>query len=89
MSRELKERKPTAFARPVKVSNALAQIVGKDEMPRTEVTKKLWEYIKLHDLQDPKNKRDIIPDAALAKVLGSTKTINMFELTRAIASHMK
>lgn len=88
MSKEIKEKKPSAFNKPVKVSEALAQIVGHEPMPRTQVTKKLWEYIKKHNLQDPNNKRDIIPDTKLEKVLGSPQPINMFKLTSAISQHI-
>lgn len=86
-----KEKKKTtsAFMKPVYISSSLAEIVGKGPMPRTEVTQKLWAYIKEQDLQDKSNKRNINPDQKLAKVLGSTKQINMFELTREIAKHLK
>ncbi|MFA6916155.1 MAG: SWIB/MDM2 domain-containing protein [Parachlamydiales bacterium] len=88
MTRE-KDKKPSAFMKPVQVSEALAQIVGHGPMPRTEVTKKLWDYIKKHNLQDPQNKRNIVPDAKLGKVLGSNSPIDMFKLTSAISKHIK
>lgn len=88
MTRE-KDKKPSAFMKPVQVSESLAQIVGHGPMPRTEVTKKLWDYIKKHNLQDPQNKRNIVPDAKLAKVLGSQQPIDMFKLTSAISKHIK
>lgn len=75
------------FMAPLQISKELEAIVGKGPMPRTEVTKKLWEYIKKHKCQDPANKRNIIPDAALAKVLGP-KTINMFDMTREVSKHL-
>lgn len=75
--------------RPVLVSETLAEIVGSGPMPRTEITKKVWEYIKKHKLQDQNNKRNINPDAKLGKVLGSTQTIDMFKMTSKIAKHIK
>lgn len=84
-----KEKKASAFMRPVQVSEALSTIVGHGPMPRTEVTKKLWDYIKKHKLQDKNNKRNIIPDEKLAHVLGSSETIDMFQLTSRISKHLK
>lgn len=84
-----KEKKPSAFMKPVQVSDALAEIVGHGPMARTEVTKKLWDYIKKHKLQDPKNKRNIVPDNKLAKVLGGSAAIDMFKLTSKISGHLK
>ena len=80
-------KKPSALMKPVQVSDALAEIVGKGPMPRTEVTKKLWEYIKKNKLQDAKNKRNINPDDKLSKVLGK-KTVNMFEMTKLVNKHL-
>lgn len=74
---------------PMQVSEDLAAVVGKGPMPRTEVTKKLWAYIKSKKLQDPKNKRNIVPDDKLAKVFGgSKKAINMFEMTKLVNKHL-
>jgi len=56
-------------------------------MSRTEVTKKLWDYIKLHNLQDPKNKRSIRPDDSLAKVFGSNEAVDMFKLAGILNKH--
>jgi len=81
-------KKNSAFMRPVQVSPELAEIVGAGPMPRTEITKKLWDYIKKHKLQDTKNKRNINPDAKLAKVLGS-QTIDMFKMTSKLSKHIK
>lgn len=75
--------------KPVQVSETLAKVVGRGPMPRTEVTKKLWDYIKKHNLQDKTNKRVINPDSTLAEVLGSTKPIDMFKLTSEISRHLK
>lgn len=83
-----KDKKNSAFMRPVQVSDALAEVVGKGPMPRTEVTKLVWAYIKKHKLQDTKNKRMINPDAKLGKVLGSTQ-IDMFKMTSKISTHLK
>lgn len=80
-------KKNSAFMKPVQASPELAEIVGNDPMPRTEITKKLWDYIKKNDLQDPNNKRNIIPDTKLAKVLGS-KPINMFQMTAVVSKHL-
>jgi len=81
------KQKNSAFMKPVKISEALAKIVGPGPMPRTEVTKKLWEYIRKHKLQDQNNKRNINPDQALGKVLG-TETINMFAMTKKVSEHL-
>lgn len=79
--------KGSALKKPVQVSDKLAKIVGRGPMPRTEVTKKLWVYIKKNKLQDPKNLRNIIPDATLAEVLGN-KPINMFAMTKKVSEHI-
>ncbi len=84
-----KEKKPSAFMKPVQVSDTLSELIGQGPMPRTEVTKKLWDYIKKHKLQDPQNKRNIVPDQKLAKVLGSTQPIDMFKMTSKISKHLK
>ncbi len=76
------------FMAPVKISDDLAEIVGAKPIPRTEVTKKLWVYIKKNKLQDPKNKRNINADAALKKVFGGKKTVNMFEMTKLVSKHL-
>lgn len=84
-----KEKKPSAFMRPVQLSDELSDIVGRGPMARTEVTKKLWDYIKKHKLQDQKNKRMINPDQKLAKVLGSSHPIDMFKMTSKLSKHLK
>lgn len=83
-----KDKKSSAFMKPMQISDELAVVVGRGPMPRTEVAKKLWEYIKKHKLQDPKNKRNIIPDANLSKVFGSTAPINMFKMTSKVSTHL-
>jgi chromatin remodeling complex protein RSC6 len=78
----------SAFMKPMTISDELAVVVGKGPMPRSEVVKKLWEYIKKHDLQDPKNKRNIEADEPLQKVFGGKKTVNMFEMTKLVSKHL-
>jgi chromatin remodeling complex protein RSC6 len=84
-----KDKKNSAFMRPVGISDTLAEIVGQGPMARTEVTKRVWDYIKKHKLQDQNNKRMINPDQKLGKVLGSTQPIDMFKMTSKIAKHIK
>jgi upstream activation factor subunit UAF30 len=78
-----------AFMKPVQPSEKLALVVGSKPIPRTEVTKKLWAYIKKHDLQDAKNRRNINADAALKAVFGGKATVNMFEMTKLVGKHLK
>ena len=78
-----------AFMKPVQPSAALAEVVGSKPIPRTEVTKKLWAYIKKNDLQDPKNKRNIKADAALKAVFGGKAVVSMFEMTKLVGKHLK
>jgi len=83
-------RKPNAaFMKPVTPDDKLAAVVGAKPMPRTEVTKKLWAYIKKNKLQDTKNKRNINADAALKAVFGGKATVNMFEMTKLVSKHLK
>ena len=83
-----KRKAPSKFMAPLKVSKELAAVVGNGPMPRTEVTKKLWVYIKRKKLQDPKNRRNINPDAVLSKVFGSKKAVNMFKMTKLVSKHL-
>jgi chromatin remodeling complex protein RSC6 len=78
----------SAFMKPMNISEDLAVIVGKGPMPRSEVVKKLWVYIKKNELQDPKNKRNINADADLKKVFGGKATVNMFEMTKLVSKHL-
>ena len=78
----------SAFMKPMTISAELAAIVGKGPMPRSEVVKKLWEYIKKNNLQDPKNKRNINADANLQAVFGGKKVVNMFEMTKSVLAHL-
>ncbi len=82
------KKKASPFMEPVQLSPELEAVIGKGPMPRTEVIKKVWAYIKKHGCQDTKNKRNIIPDGKLAGVIGK-KTINMFDMTREINKHLK
>ena len=84
-----KSSKNAAFMKPVTPSPALAEIIGNKPVPRTEVTKKLWAYIKKNDLQDPKNRRMIRADAALKPVFGGKSAVNMFEMTKLVGKHLK
>ncbi len=82
------KKKQSALMKPVQVSATLAEVVGNGPMPRTEVTKRLWEYIKKHKLQDPKAKRMINPDEKLSKVLGTKSQIDMFQMTKKVSGHL-
>ena len=78
-----------AFMKPVQPSAALAEVVGSKPIPRTEVTKKLWAYIKKNELQDKKNRRMINADAALKVVFGGKASVNMFDMTKLVGKHLK
>jgi chromatin remodeling complex protein RSC6 len=78
----------SAFMKPLTVSADLAAVVGKGPMPRSEVVKKIWSYIKDKNLQDPKNKRNINADEALKKVFGGKSMVNMFEMTKLVSKHL-
>jgi len=83
-------RKPNAaFMKPVQPDSALAEVVGAKPIPRTEVTKKLWAYIKKNGLQDKKNKRMIKADDMLKPVFGGKAQVNMFEMTKLVSKHVK
>jgi upstream activation factor subunit UAF30 len=83
------KRKPSAaFLKPMKISAALAAVIGAGPYPRTEVTKRLWAYIKKNKLQDTKNKRDINADAKLKVVFGGRSKVNMFEMTKLVSKHL-
>jgi chromatin remodeling complex protein RSC6 len=83
------KRKPNAaFMAPVTPSAALAAVVGSKPIPRTEITKRLWAYIKKNKLQDAKNKRVIKSDATLKPVFGGKASVNMFEMTKLVSKHL-
>jgi len=74
--------------KPLKVSADLAAVVGKGPLPRSQVVKKLWAYIKKNGLQDKKNKRNINADANLKKVFEGKGVVNMFEMTKLVSKHL-
>jgi len=78
----------SAFMKAMKPSEALSKIVGSGPLPRTEVTKKLWEYIKKNNLQDEKNKRNINADANLLAVFDGKNQVSMFEMTKLVNKHL-
>ena len=78
-----------AFMKAMQPSAELAAVVGNKPMPRTEVTKKLWAYIKKHDLQDAKERRMINADDALRPVFGGKKQVSMFDMTKLVNKHLK
>lgn len=84
------KRKPNAaFMKPMTPSAALAAVIGAAAQPRTEVTKKIWLYIKKNKLQDTKNKRNINADEKLKEVFGGKKQVSMFEMTKLVSKHLK
>lgn len=83
------KRKPNAaFMKPMNISEVLQPIVGSKPLPRTEVTKRLWDYIKKNKLQDAKERRNINADDNLKKVFGGKKTVSMFEMTKLVNKHL-
>lgn len=83
------KRKPNPqFMKPMKISDALAKVVGNKPLPRTEVTKKLWAYIKRNRLQDTVNRRNINADENLRVVFGGKRTVSMFEMTKLVNRHL-
>ena len=84
------KRKPNAaFMKAMQPSGALAAVIGANAMPRTEVTKKIWNYIKRNSLQDNKNRRMINADEKLRDVFGGKKQVSMFEMTKLVNKHLK
>jgi chromatin remodeling complex protein RSC6 len=82
-------RKPNAaFMKPLTPSDTLAAVVGAKPLPRTEVTKKLWDYIKKNNLQDPENRRNINADDKLRPIFGKDQ-VSMFEMTKLVSAHLK
>ncbi|MEZ4750291.1 MAG: SWIB/MDM2 domain-containing protein [Bdellovibrionota bacterium] len=85
-----KKRRPNkAFMAAMKPSPALAVVVGNRPLPRTQVVKKVWKYIKSKKLQDPKNRRNIVADANLQKVFSGKKVVNMFQMTKLLNKQLK
>jgi upstream activation factor subunit UAF30 len=89
MAKKSKRKPNAAFMKPVQPDAKLAEVVGAKPIPRTEVTKKLWAYIKKNGLQDKKNKRMINADDTLQGVFGGKKSVNMFEMTKLVSKHVK
>jgi len=89
MAKKSKRKPNAAFMKPVQPDTKLAEVVGAKPIPRTEVTKKLWAYIKKNGLQDKKNKRMINADDTLQGVFGGKKSVNMFEMTKLVSKHVK
>lgn len=84
------KRKPNAaFMKAMQPSAALGAVIGNSPQPRTEVTKKIWAYIKKHGLQDSKNRRNINADEKLKPVFGGKSTVSMFEMTKLVNKHLK
>ena len=86
--KKVKRAPNPAFMKPMQISDALAKIVGSKPLPRTEVTKKLWEYIKKNKLQDSVNKRDINADENLKPVFEGKSKVSMFEMTKLVNKHL-
>jgi upstream activation factor subunit UAF30 len=82
-----KKRLNPALMKPVQPSAELAQIVGSNPIPRSEITKKVWDHIKKNNLQNPENKREILADEKLERVFGAKK-LSMFDMTKAINRHL-
>ena len=84
------KRKPNAaFMKAMQPSASLSAVIGSNPMPRTEVTKKIWQYIKKNSLQDSKNRRNINADEKLKDVFGGKKQVSMFEMTKLVNKHLK
>ena len=88
MAKTTTKKPSSAFMKPMTPSAALAAVIGPKPVPRTEVTKKLWAYIKKQGLQDDKDKRTFNADAALKAVFGGKSKVNMFEMTKLISKHL-
>lgn len=88
-AKKASKRKPNAaFMKALMPSAALAEVVGAKALARTQVVKKMWEYIKKHNLQNPKNKRNILADSKLKQIFGKAE-VTMFEMTKLISKHLK
>jgi upstream activation factor subunit UAF30 len=79
----------SGFMQKLQPDDALAAVIGSEPQPRTEVTKKIWDYIKQNNLQDPKDKRTIKADAKLKKVFDGKDSVSMFEMTKLVNAHLK
>jgi upstream activation factor subunit UAF30 len=84
------KRQPgAAFMKPVQPDEKLAAVIGHEAVPRTEVTRKLWEYVRSHNLQDPENKTFIKADESLKQVFDGKDRVRMFEMTKLVSNHLK
>ncbi len=89
MSEAKATKKPNpALMKPLQPSNELAAVVGSSPLPRTEVVSKVWDYIKKNNLQNPKNKREILADDKLQAVFGGKSAVSMFEMNKHFAQHL-
>jgi len=84
----MEQKANSAFMKPLNVSSDLAKVVGEGPMPRSEVVKNLWAYIKKNGLQDKENKRNINADENLKKVFDGKSVVNMFEMTKLVSKHL-
>ena len=84
-----KARPNSAFMKPMQPDAALSAVIGSAPLPRTEVTKKIWDYISKHNLQDPKDKRTIRADDKLKPIFGGKASVSMFEMTKLVSTHLK
>ena len=84
-----KRQAGAAFMKPVQPDEKLAAVIGGEPIPRTEVTRKLWDYIRSHNLQDPENKTFIHADEQLKQVFGGKDKVSMFEMTKLVFGHVK
>jgi upstream activation factor subunit UAF30 len=89
MAKKAKRKPNAAFMKPMNPDASLAAVIGDKAMPRTEITKKLWAYIKRNGLQDKVNRRNINADDKLKVVFGGKKTVSMFEMTKLVSKHFK
>jgi chromatin remodeling complex protein RSC6 len=78
----------SAFMKPMALSSELEAVIGSGPLPRSEVVKKLWAYIKEKDLQNPANKRNILADDKLKAVFGGKSEVTMFEMTKLVSKHL-
>ncbi len=88
MATKKKRKANPALLKPVQPDEILAEIVGSKAIPRPQITKKVWDYIKKHDLQDKENKRNINADDKLKPVFGGKKQVTMFEMTKLVNDHI-
>jgi chromatin remodeling complex protein RSC6 len=88
VAKKVKRAPNPVFMKPMQISDDLARVVGSNPLPRTEVTKKLWDYIKKNKLQDAANKREINADENLMKVFGGKSKVSMFEMTKLVNKHL-